>query len=76
MVLGRDARVLVHRKRIDLEEKVKKVTGEKIATMKYQIIAKNLNIASLELNILDHFLLSTQEDIIKEEPNITRTMEC
>ncbi len=63
LALGRDARVLVQRKRIDFEEKIKKVAGEKIATMKYQIIAKNLNVTSLKLNILDQIPLSVNEEI-------------
>lgn len=63
LALGRDARVIVQRKRIEFEEKIKKVAGEKIATMKYQIIAKNLNTSSLKLNIMDHIPLSTNEEI-------------
>jgi uncharacterized protein (TIGR02231 family) len=63
LALGRDKRVLVQRKRIEFDEKVKKVAGEKIATMKYQIIAKNLNTTSLKLNIMDQIPLSSNEEI-------------
>ncbi|MEZ4937107.1 MAG: DUF4139 domain-containing protein [Crocinitomicaceae bacterium] len=63
LALGRDQRVVVERKRIEFEEKIKKVAGEKIATMKYQIIAKNLNLASLKLNIMDQIPLAANEEI-------------
>lgn len=63
LALGRDQRVQVQRKRIEFEEKIKKLAGEKIATMKYQIIAKNLNLASLKLNIMDQIPLSANEEI-------------
>lgn len=63
LALGRDQRVVVQRKRIEFDEKIKKIAGEKIATMKYQIIAKNLNLASLKLNIMDQIPLSTNEEI-------------
>lgn len=63
LALGRDARVLVQRKRIDFEEKIKKVAGEKIAIMKYQIIAKNQTSASLKLNVMDQIPVSSNEEI-------------
>lgn len=63
LALGRDRGILVTRKKVSDEEKVKPLASEKTKTVTYEIAIKNYKSAAINLTIEDQIPVSSLEEI-------------